>query len=360
MSPHPPSDSRENQPKNEPDATDTQQRHSGREGRAVKRVLLTGLGASLIYGIVARLSFGFGDSEFLKEQQGDAWFAAFSVMTVGFLFVVPFAMGFAVVYLARINRLWRALWLPQISALAALGLALTFAIEGLICVVFWLPVYMLLTALGGAVAMWVVRLKQNRDALFGVVLLLPYGVAVVEHEVPAALQVRRVATHIDIQADVSAVWEEIVDVPLIQEAEHGFAWSHVIGFPRPVSARTSARALGALREAKFERGVVFYERVTRYEPNNALEFDITVDQRSIPKDALDQHVTLGGPYFDVLHGAYRLEPLPNGIVRLHLSSDHRLSTHFNAYAAWWTDFVMRDTQNYILEIVSRRATRALQ
>lgn len=354
----PPKASRDNPATNELEFNEARLGQSQREGRAVKRVLLTGLGASLVYGIVARLSFGFGDSGLIKEQQGEAWYAAFSVMTVAFLFVVPFAMGFAVVYLARITRLWRALWLPQISALAALALALAFAIEGLICVVFWLPVYVLLTALGGAAAVLVLRLKQKRDTYLGVVLLLPYGVAMVEHEVPAALQVRHVETYIDIKADVSAVWEEIVDVPLIEEAEHGFAWSHVIGFPRPVEARTSARALGALREAKFERGVVFYERVTRYEPNHALEFDISVDSRTIPKDALDEHVTLGGPYFDVLTGAYRIEQLPDGNVRLHLWSDHRLSTHFNGYAAWWTDFVMRDTQNYILAIVARRATSA--
>ncbi len=244
---------------------------------------------------------------------------------------------------------------PQIAALAALALALVFAIEGIVCVVFWLPAYIALTAVGGAAAYVVVRLTRNNDAFLGLVLLLPYGVALIEHGVPSELEVRRVDTQIDINAPAEAVWEQIVDVPLIEESEHGFAWSHVIGFPRPVSARTSARALGALREARFERGVTFYERVTRYEPNLALEFDITADQRSIPKDALDEHVTLGGPYFDVLHGAYRIEPLAAGGTRLHLSSEHRLSTHFNGYAAWWTDFVMRDTQNYILEIVARRA-----
>jgi hypothetical protein len=337
------------------DALDVQLHQSKREGRAVKRVLLTGLAVALFYGILARLTFGLGASSAPVGEQGGAWYMAFSIMTVAFLFGVPFVMGFAVVYLGKIHNFLRALWVPQIAALAALALALVFTIEGLICVVFWLPAYVTLTAAGGAAAYLVVRVRKNRDAFLGMVFLLPYGAAIVEHELPAELQVRRVETHIDVEAPVAAVWEEIVDVPLITESEHGFAWSHVIGFPRPVSARTSERSLGALREARFERGVVFYERVTRYEPNSALEFDITVDQRSIPEDALDEHVTLGGPYFDVLHGAYRIEPLSNGRVRLHLSSDHRLSTHFNGYAAWWTDFVMRDTQNYILEIVARRA-----
>lgn len=330
-----------------------------RERRALNRTLLIGLGVGLLYGIAARLAFGLSDST-IGDRESGPWYAVFSVMSVAFLFGVPFVMGFSVVYLGRISRFWRALWFPQLAALAALALAMVFAIEGLICVVFWLPAYVALTAAGGAAGYLFVKSKQNREAWLGAVFLMPYGVAVVEHEIPTELQVRHVETRIDIKAPVDAVWEQIVDVPLIEEQEHGFAWSHLIGFPRPVSARTDMRGVGALREARFERGVVFYERVTRYEPNQALEFDISVDSRSIPKDALDEHVTLGGPYFDVLHGAYRIEPLTNDVVRLHLSSDHRLSTHFNGYAAWWTDFVMRDTQDYILNIVARRAVGAAQ
>jgi hypothetical protein len=32
----------------------------------------------------------------------------------------------------------------------------------------------------------------------------------------------------------------------------------------------------------------------------------------------------------------------------------RLSTRFNGYAGFWTDFIMRDTQQYILEIIRDR------
>lgn len=333
-----------------------------RENRAMRFVLLRGLAVALIYGLAARITFSLasGPNGVVANNEvfEGTWGVAFSLMSVAFLCGVPFAMGYAVVYMGDIRGLWRAIWFPQIAALASLALALLFAIEGFICVVFWLPAYLALTALGGVVARAVAQRRRRRQSVtFGVVLALPYCLAVAEQHVPTQLQVRSVATRIDIQASPNAVWEEIVDVPLITEAEQGFAWSHWIGFPRPLSARTSARALGALREARFERGVVFYERVTRYEPENALEFSIKADARTIPRDALDEHVTLGGPHFDVLQGAYRIEPLANGIVRLHLSSEHRLSTHFNGYAATWSDFVMRDTQDYILRIVARRAER---
>jgi hypothetical protein len=38
-----------------------------------------------------------------------------------------------------------------------------------------------------------------------------------------------------------------------------------------------------------------------------------------------------------------------------LTSTHRLSTHFNPYAALWVDAVMSDMQRGILDVVRRRA-----
>ena len=74
---------------------------------------------------------------------------------------------------------------------------------------------------------------------------------------------------------------------------------------------------------------------------------------------LDQHVTVGGEYFDVLDGTYEIVPVAPGEVELRLWSTHRLSTHFNSYAALWTDFVMRQIQGNILQVVRDRAEAAV-
>ena len=69
---------------------------------------------------------------------------------------------------------------------------------------------------------------------------------------------------------------------------------------------------------------------------------------------LDPHVTIGGPFFDVLTGTYTIEPLPGGKVRLHLASRHRISTRFNVYSGLWADAIMRSIQDNILEVIRRR------
>jgi hypothetical protein len=66
---------------------------------------------------------------------------------------------------------------------------------------------------------------------------------------------------------------------------------------------------------------------------------------------------IGGRHFDVIEGAYAIEPLGEGRVRLHFTSKYRLSTRFNAYSSLWTDFFMQDVQRYILQIMKARAEK---
>src|SRR5262249_14386972 len=118
----------------------------------------------------------------------------------------------------------------------------------------------------------------------------------------------------------------------------------------------SYEGVGGVRHATFERGVVFVETIDLWEPQKRLEFAIRADQ--VPPTALDEHVRVGGPYFDVLHAAYRIEPLGNGRVRLHLTSRQRISTDVNWYARLWTTKIMEDLQTSILTVIKGRCEAA--
>ena len=112
-----------------------------------------------------------------------------------------------------------------------------------------------------------------------------------------------------------------------------------------------------MRHATFARGVLFIENVDVWEPGHRLAFSIHAQTEQIPRTTLDEHVRIGGPYFDVLRGEYVLEPLPNGVTRLHLYSQQRLSTDFNWYAQLWTGAIMRDLQNGILYVIKNRCEK---
>jgi hypothetical protein len=185
--------------------------------------------------------------------------------------------------------------------------------------------------------------------------LLPFLAAPIEQFREQAEEVVEVHNVIDVAASPDRVWREVRSVPRIAESEHSGSWMHRMGFPRPVEAVLEGEGVGSVRIARFERDLVFVERVTQWEEGKRIAFTIRADTANIPPTTLDEHVTIGGPYFDVLDGRYEIELRPDGTVRLHLSSRQRLSTRFNWYASLWTKRVMSELQTYILRIVKRRA-----
>ena len=317
------------------------------------KVLAASVAAGLAYGLAARVLFAL-------PKDGD-WLG---VMTLGFIFVVPAVVGFLTVYLSPADfaksYVYAAL-VPWPVALVSLMVMMGVGLEGLICVVMMLPVFLATATVGALIAAAIRRAKRGRlnTAALGAVLLLPYLVAPAENALPAALQNRVVENRVRIQASPETVWSQIVRVPPIDPAQYGTSFVHRIGFPRPVEATLSREGVGGVRHASFERGVVFIETVTTWEPLRMLSFTIHADPDSIPASTFDQHVTVGGEFFDVLDGTYEIEPVgPNEVV-LHLRSTHRLSTTFNFYASFWTDLVMRQVQSNILEIVKQRSEQQL-
>jgi hypothetical protein len=313
------------------------------------------VGAGLAYGLFARFVFS-GDAP------GDGVTGLFLTMSAAFVFLVPLAIGWMTVYFAPRER-WRdrkvALGMPWLMTLASLVAVYVTGFEGMICIVMMLPIFLIMSYLGAAMGRraleTALRSGRLRAGALAAVLLLPYLVAPVESAVPLAYQERVVENRVRIRADAASVWANIVRVPPIAPEEYGTSFVHRIGFPRPVEATLSREGVGGVRHASFERGVVFIETVTHWEPERLLSFTIHADPSAIPPTALDPHVTVGGPYFDVLDGTYRIEPAGPGEVVLTLSSTHRLATHFNVYASFWSDLVMRQVQRNILEVVKRRA-----
>lgn len=312
-----------------------------------KRTLVATLLGAVAYGLIGRLAF--------SEQLPIA-----VPMTFTFIFLIPMAVGYLAVAGGEPGE-WRAreaLLLPLTAALMVLITVLAIGVEGLICVVMMTPVFLVMALLGGMLA-WIVRKVRDRrlrsSALLAV-LLLPYLAGPLEHRMPQLQSRRVVENRIRIRADADAVWRQIIRVPAIRPEEYRTTFIHRIGFPRPIEATLSHEGVGGVREASFERGVLFRETVTEWVPRTRMSFTIAVD--SIPTRTLDQHVTVGGEYFDVLDGTYEIVPLGPGETELRLWSTHRLSTHFNAYASLWTDFVMRQIQGNILQVVRARAETA--
>ena len=303
------------------------------------------VGVGVVYGLIARLAFYYS-----------AWQDLFTVMTCGFIFLMPAALGYLTLRFVANPNIWQRILLPWIPGLILVATAYAVGWEGSICIVMALPAFMVMGTIGGLIEQ-VSRSKLSERNQMGALLgvfLLPYAVAPMEQMANLPAQIRTVETQIVIDADVETVWQNIIRVPAITAHEQHFNWVHQIGIPKPVEATLSHEGVGGVRHATFEHGVTFVETINEWEPQQSIAFTIDALAETMDVKDLNAKVVVGGAYFDTLDGRYAIEQLADGRVVLHLSSEHRLSTRFNFYAGWWTDWVMRSTQDYILAVVKER------
>jgi len=314
------------------------------------RLPIPGVAAAVLsgvaYGVVARLAF-----------ESESPLVGFGAMTFAFVVLVPAAVGYLSVTVNRgPDRARRVVLIPALSVIASLWFTLVVGLEGIICVILIFPLFLLFATLGGALAVRVRRHARSRRmhaSGLAVVLSLPYLAGPLESRVPLPDARRTVESRVRIRADAATVWRHVVRPTGIRPEENQTRLAHRIGFPRPVTATLSREEVGGSRYAIFERGVMLRETVTEWVPERRMAF--LIDPANIPADALDQHVTVGGSYFDVLDGVYEIVPLGPGEVELRLRTTHRLSTHFNLYAGFWTDLLMRQIQENLLHVVRTRA-----
>jgi hypothetical protein len=277
------------------------------------------------------------------------------VMTTAFLFGGPLVIGVLTVggaseALKKKMPFWIfGPWLPTTIVCA---LVFLFRVEGAICIVMGLPIMLFGSSVGGLIAGLYAR-KLGRSTTV-CIAILPFLLAPAQARLKDPMQFRTVSSEIRIHAPADVVWRNIARVPAISPNELQPNWTHRIGFPRPVEATLSYEGVGGVRHASFEHGLLFIETITAWNPEHRLAFGIHADTANIPPTTLDEHVSVGGRYFDVLDGEYSLESLANGDILLHLTSRQRLSTGFNEYAGFWTDAVMQNLQTSILEVIRHR------
>ena len=299
-----------------------------------------------VFGVLFRAAFGM-------HLPGSAAQSATLVLSLSYLALVPGVMGFFAVlqYLRKTPeeavRWYKWLFLPWASVGITILVFMATAWEGAICILMAAPIVLVFSMIGGAIARAFYESPPAKPTTVFGAAALPLLMALIEIHVPNPYEIRTVNTEIMIHAPASMVWKNIERVRAINARELPESWVNRIGFPRPVEATLSHEGVGGVRHASFTGGLVFAETVNDWQQEKDLRFSIRANTDSILTTTLDEHVTIGGPYFDVLEGEYQLEPRPDGVL-LHLSSHERLSTHLNGYAGLWTDAAMRAIQEQIL------------
>ncbi|RTQ51442.1 hypothetical protein EJV47_06460 [Hymenobacter gummosus] len=310
------------------------------------RTLLLGLAFGVAYGLFGMLLVS------LTHQ----------AVSVSYIFVLPLVLGAIPVLFSTRQQLQAYLSylvLPWVVVLTTFFLSGVAGLEGLICLVIIVGPFALLGSIGAFVVRWLALRHQPQTPLYTSLLLaLPFLAGVIEQFIPATDQEHTVVTSCEVAAPAAVVWQQVQSVRAIRRAELRPHFVHRIGVPRPLDGHLDRPGVGGVRRISWEKGLRFQERITAWQPGRGFAYNIDVDPASIPPQTLDEHVLVGGRYFDVLRGGYQLQPLGAGRCRLTLRCTYRVSTNLNGYARLWADYLLNDFNEAILEVVQARSEAA--
>lgn len=313
-------------------------------------------------GMVLALGYGLG-GELLFKQMIDSDILV-GTLSISFLFLLPFAIGVLTLVLSpKASRMsWGYATFAPWAVCTALGiLVIIFALEAWVCVAMGLPIFFVMSSLGGALVCWRVNRraaiergeKERNNPMFGAILLVPLLFSPIEALWQPPTVVREVERVVVVNAPAEVIWEEFVTVPKIQPEEERFAWFRAAGLPHPVEATLVNPGAEGVRYASYDNGMKVIEPVQIWSLHEQYRFGVVIDPDG------GQHLPLwsdvAGEHLQVQWVEYRVEPLSDQQVRLHLTSRYALQTPMNGYSVMWVDFLLGDFQQYILDIVVARA-----
>jgi hypothetical protein len=285
--------------------------------------------------------------------------APYNPMMASFALIAPVVIGAVSVVTAErtARRSWSFYFWGAASANAlCAAVAFLVDIEGLICIILAAPLFVLLGGIAGLVTGMVCRLTQSRRGIYGIALL-PLILGGFEQRLPLPQTVLREERVLVIEAPTTVVWQQLLSARDIQPEEMNQAWMYRIGVPLPRSAVTETQSGTLIRHITMGKSIQFDQVSADWIANQRVLWTYRFTADSFPPHALDDHVRIGGTYFDVLDTEYRLREVPSG-TELSVSMRYRVSTNFNWYVRPIAAFLVGDFETTALHFYARRAEQA--
>lgn len=311
---------------------------------------LWAVGGGVLVGMLLRLVFS-------GEPGG-----AYSAMDGAFIYLAPQVVGAATVYIAE--RQQRRSWGYYVSAsIAANGLfvlgTLLVLIEGIICAIIIIPFFAVQGVLGGLIMGAVCRLIRRSDRVLYCFTALPLVLGAMPASPVDYDRIRTIERHVVIAASPAIVWHQINNVRYVRTEEVDRGWMYRIGVPLPKSGVTESTHDGVVRRITMGKSMYFDQVAINFQPERHVTWRYRFYPDSIPAGALDDHVRIGGDYFDVIETTYKLIPQAGGSTDLSISMTYRVTTDFNWYADLVARLLIGNFAEVILEFYQRRSQNAL-
>lgn len=302
--------------------------------------------AGALMGVIMRLVF--------SGRPG----GAYTAMADAFVYLVPLAVGAVTVYVAETKqrRSWGYyIWASVVANLLFVLATMIILIEGMICAIIIAPLFALLGALGGLMMGAVCRATEwPKHTAYSLVLLpLLFGAFPV-NELESA-HVETIERSISVHASPETIWNQIHAARNIKPIEVENGWIYRIGVPLPIAGITRQTPDGLVRKITMGKSVHFDQVVADWQVNRYVRFTYRFDKDSFPPGALDDHVRIGGHYFDLIDTSYELTPISPESTNLKIKMTYRVSTQFNWYANTVATLLIGNFEEVILNFYRQRS-----
>lgn len=287
---------------------------------------------------------------------------SFAPMMGAFIYLVPFVVGAVTVYVAEMKA--RRSWGYYVAAatlanvLFVLG-TLLIMVEGWICAIVIVPLFAIIGGIGGLIMGGICRVTHwPKQTLYSFVAL-PLILGAFENHAPLPERLSSIERTITINAPPAEVWQQIHNARDIQPEEVKFAWAYRIGVPMPLAGITQQTPAGPLRKISMGKGIHFDQIAMESRENAYVRWTYRFSADSFPPHALDDHVRIGGQYFDFKDTSYTLTPRGDATV-LTIKMHYRVSTQFNWYADGVARFLLGNVEEVLLNFYRQRSETAVR
>lgn len=304
--------------------------------------------AGALLGVALRLLF--------SGVPGGQW----SAMNPEFLLLAPFVVGAATVYVAErsARRSYRYYIVAGMLA-NVLFVAGTMAIliEGLICAILIVPLFAVCGAIGAAIMGAICR-KANwpRATTLLAILALPLLLGMILPGGAGEPYIGVIERTVVVNAAPDAIWRQLHDTRDIKAAEVERGWLYKIGVPKPEYGVTAMTPDGPVRDVRMGKGIHFTQHAVQWEINKRVRWTYRFRDDSFPPGAMDDHVRIGGHYFDVIDSEFELTPLGAQATSMKIRMQYRVSTRFNWYAKVVAQGLISNFEEVIVDLYAGRAT----
>lgn len=313
-----------------------------------------------VYGLLMRVIFM--DSP-LSQFPNFSWFnnngigsVATGPMMASFALLVPAMIGAASYYYTDSTKktFGRSLYVGISPTIVFVGGTALLLIEGSICIAMALPLFLIMSSVGGTLMWLFLKFKKPSPNSINSLLLLPLLMVPIESQIKLPTNKQAISESIMVQASPDKVWQLINHVDNIQAEEMQDGLAYRIGVPLPIEGITVNENGARVRKSRWAKNVAFDEPIIDWQENRFIKWTYRFTPESFPKDALDEHVVIGGKYFDLIDTSYQLTPIGDS-TRLTIVVHYRISTNFNWYANPLGKLLIDDSAKQILSFYKHRA-----